>query len=252
MLRLFTIAVIVFGVLSSAAVRAENLTIAVNTNNAPFSWLDGKIARGIDVDIVREVAERAGHVVQFVVLPWKRVLNSVETGAVDGGTPAFYRTEREIFARYMKVPFRFAQFSAFVGKESNLTYESPASLKGLTVGKLLGYAVGPKFDEVVKKKDLDIVEVMGVEQALHMLRLGRIDVFINNSVVTKYRAKQLNINEQFSMLTPPVNPGEGVFLIFSKAKFGSKETRFFDKFDEALQSAIDDGTIEAIFNHYTQ
>jgi len=226
---------------------AEGLSVVVSDNNPPFSWSEQKIVRGIDVDIVREASKRAGYLVDIGVAPWKRMISMVKSGFADGGTSALYRKSREKFAVYTKVPLRQIQFGAFVRKSSNFSYQSPSSFAGMDVGKIRGYAIGEAFDQAKEAGVFKITEVDSAAQGLKMLVNKRIDVFVSNETVTQYWVKKKGYGGDVKMLHPPVNQGEYVFWIFSRAKY---KAEMGAKINDALQSMTDDGTLSSIVQYY--
>lgn len=236
-----------FALIGGQARATSDIEVAIAANNAPFSWREGDVLRGIDVDTVREAAKRLDIDVEFLVYPWKRMMLSVKNGAVDAGATAFYRKDREEFAIYSKIPLRIVQFNAFVHKDSSLNYQSPTSLAGLSVSKIRGYAVGSTFDQALEKKIFGVHELSSADKALQMLARKRFEVFVNNEIVTKYRSLKLGLNNVIKMLNPPVSSGEKVFLIFSKLKHAPE---FVARFDTVLQSMVYDGTLSSIIQHY--
>lgn len=230
----------------------EKLTIVSLEKFAPYSFRDGEQDRGIDVEIVIEAAKRAGFEVEFIFAPWKRVLSLVEFGKVDAGTPAFRRPEREAYASFTSVPLHVSRFNVFTDKKTSFKYTSIESLFGLKVAKIRGYSITKPFDEAGKNGKISVKQLDSIESALQMLVRNRVDVFVNNELSTLYRAKILGLGNRIAMNDTPVNAGEGAYLFFSKAKLGARSKDLARNFDLALQSMLDDGSVQAIIDSYVR
>ncbi len=63
----------------------------------PWRTLDG---RGLNLELIRMAAAKAGVAVQFVTLPWKRCLSEMRDGAVQGVFAASFLPDRMPFGAY--------------------------------------------------------------------------------------------------------------------------------------------------------
>lgn len=229
---------------------AETLTFAAQEKLAPYSWDDHGKARGINIEITQEAAKRAGFAVEFITSPFKRVLYGVKWGDVDGGLGVFRTAEREEYSDYTSIPLITVRVHAFTVKESSFRYKNVESLYGYNVGKIRGFSMGKSLETAKKNAKFEVTELNTVDSAIKMLARQRIDIIVNDYVTILYRAKQLSLSEAIQMQPIPVLPGEGVYLIFSKAKLGTRSKEITDKFNLALQSMDDDGTMQAIINRH--
>jgi len=238
--------------LMSDNLAAETLTIAALRDFEPYSWHDGSHAQGTDIEMIREASERAGFDVKFEFVPWKRVLLLVKLGKVNGGFPSFQRPDREEYAHYTSVPLHVSRQNVFTVKDSAFTYENITSLFGRNVTIMRGYSIGNKFDHASQNGKITVRQLDSLDIALKHLVGGRYDIFINNDLPTLYRATQIGLRNQISLKSPPINPGEGAFLIFSKASLGHRGKTLTQKFDDALKSMRADGTIQSIIASYVR
>ena len=228
------------------------LRFSTLNDNPPFSWTEGNIERGIDVDIVREAAKRAGYGVDFTLAPWKRLIGRITNGLDDGGMPLFYRPKREEFAIYTTVPVRMARFSMFVQKNGDETrnYNGLAEFTGQRIGQVRGLGVSEGFRQSIKINQIKHKEVTSTDQGLQLLVRKRLDGFVNDTLTTQYMIAKMNLEMKIVIMAPEVNEGEGVFLVLSKKKYGEKGAAIAEKLDEALRSMYADGTIISIIQYY--
>ncbi len=232
----------------------DTLRFAALADNPPFSWIDGNIHRGIDIDIVREAGKRAGYIVEFTQTPWKRMIGRIKSSVDDGGFPLFYRPEREKFAVFSTVPIRMARFSMFIASDRTeaTDFEGMKAYEGKTVGQIRGLGVSAAFAHELKEYRIRHVEVDSTDQGLQMLIRGRLDGFVNDTLTTQYMISKVNLSSQVTMLSPEVNEGEGVFLVFAKEKYKDTGEAMAAKFDAALKKMYEDGTIISIVKYYLQ
>jgi polar amino acid transport system substrate-binding protein len=240
---------LIFLLFSTKAVASVDLRIAVLGNNAPFSWIEGNIERGIDVDIVREAGKRAGYNILFVMNPWKRMIGALKTGQIDGALPLFYRTEREEFAVFTTVPIRLAQFNMFVPAQESEDRRFPGfhAYRGKIVGKVRGLGVSADFARSAQENEIRLKDVASADQGVQMLVRKRFHGFVNDTLTTQYVIVQMGVGDKIKMLTPGVNKGEGVFVVLSRARFNEDQANVItQKFNKALQRMTEDGTITSI------
>ncbi|NDV13169.1 transporter substrate-binding domain-containing protein [Crenobacter caeni] len=64
--------------------RASPLRVGINAEYPPFESLDGAgLPVGFDIDLTRQLAARMGRKVEFVNLPWRRLLQSLSQGRLE-------------------------------------------------------------------------------------------------------------------------------------------------------------------------
>ena len=206
--------------------------------------------KGMDVDVIREAAREAKIKIDLVLIPWSRILQSVELGIIDGGFPAFKRPEREIYASFMSIPLRKSRFSVFVHPQSKLNFENIGSLKGLMIAQIRGYSIGPEFDLARNKKLFQTFETSTTKHALKMVAHRRVDAFVNDHDTTLYEISNMKLSTKVKVLEKPVGNVESVFLFLSKKKLGSRASQITGKLDKALSNMRRDGRYEKILERY--
>ena len=118
---LFLTALVLTTLLSSRLVYADTITVAVEDKNyVPYYlWVDGK-PQGLCVEVAKAAIREMGHEVEFVRVPWVRVLLSVEQKRVDAGLCGTKNAERAAYSHYPEEPLTSFDATLFVRSDSSL------------------------------------------------------------------------------------------------------------------------------------
>lgn len=146
---------------------------------------------GLSVSMLQEVCKKLGLEPEFVRMPWKRCLKSMQTGKVDGIFNGSFKEERMEFGQYpMKNgkadPERRIATSAYViykHKNSDLAWDGKTfKVKGNRVGATLGYSVVGDL----KKAGLEVDEGKDYQKNLLKVMKGRIPATVELSDATDF------------------------------------------------------------------
>lgn len=247
-----TVLVVWSATVYAQALKREILQIGTVENVAPYIWRNKGQLVGLDVDVVKEAAKRAGFDIEFVSLPWNRLMLSLEHGLIDGAMPFFYRNERAVFGYYTNVPLRVAQFHVFVSREnSDLTrFDSFHVFRQQRLGKVRGLTIRSDFVSQIERNQIELVSLGTADQALKLLIHDRLSGVVHDTMAVQYLIYKEGLGDQVRMLSSPVNNGEGVFLVFSRKKFGARAATLAKRFDDVLAEMHRDGTIDGLTRHY--
>ncbi len=220
----------------------ETIKIGSMQNYAPYNF-KGESGRyiGIDVAIVEAVLTKIGISFAHAPRPWKRALLEFERGT----TQMLFQLKPspERFEKWHMVgPIRPNNRGYFVRHDSDiLDIKTIGDLEGLAVGIVGGY----KFSDAFKNaKNFRKYEVTNVEQNVHKLNLGRVDVVIENVIPFQYQIRKLGFEGKMRMLPTFAETGER-YVAFQKDEQGKNLAKIFQKtLDElianaAIQSIID-------------
>lgn len=166
----------------------EHYTVITTGTAAPFSMKDAQGAlSGIDIEIIKAIAESEGFSVSFFEKPWQEVLPSLEKGDYDIAVNGInYSDERN--SKYGLTTAYFYNPSAFM-------YKNNSKAKPTTLSELSGLTVGVMQDS---KQDLEASAVSGttvVRQenlytAYKALVQGTVDVVAYDMAVMQHLAKE--------------------------------------------------------------
>jgi polar amino acid transport system substrate-binding protein len=217
-----------------------------------FSGVGGEI-QGLDIDLVSEVAERAGCELEFVQGSWAGLLRLIRLGELDLLLGATHTPEREEFA-WFSTPYRHEEFLLYVraGEIDQLAADSLNDLldQDFRVGVTQGYIYSAPINELQTNpgyRDNFIEAAVGELNFTHLLDF-RIDGFIEDPFVAATIQRRRSWGGEIKPLSLDFGSGE-VHILFSRASVDEQQVR---RFDRALQSMRDDGTYDAIMQRYLQ
>lgn len=201
---------------------------------------------GIDVDVARAAGEQAGLTIRFKLLPWVRLENEIRRGAASEIECAFAYTrndERNTYMDFMQVPLKMTRYLIYTNSKNKSL--ALGDLKGKTIGLRRGFIVPGAFEEMRKRKELQIEEVDDDLTNFRKLSLNRIDAIVANADVGNKVLGQLNQTNIIASDTPIVETP--TFLIFNK---GKNLANLLPQLDKALLKLQQDGSVQKIREKY--
>ncbi|ELM3618354.1 transporter substrate-binding domain-containing protein [Aeromonas sobria] len=164
----------------------------------PFSQIDDKgQLDGLDVNLTRQILQRAGFTPKFRELPWARALHLVEHDQLDVAMAALPLPERQSYARF-SAPYRQ---SAYVLLSNNPipghqdrwdkldTLAALCNEQGLKIGKLRGTRPMHQMDNCPTLKMA--TEYNADDRLIDLLLARRLDGVIMEWQYARYRLAQL-------------------------------------------------------------
>jgi len=238
---LFILAFIFSIVSNSMAQYNDTIILAAEDNWIPYAKPDGT---GMSLDIIREAYKTVGIKVNFVVRPYKRILNEVKKGKYLGGfnVPREIANEKE-FVWGEEMIFEAYNFY-FVHKDRPLKAKNRYELKNSErIGVILAYGYGDFFtanDSIQKEWSAS------EEFNLQKLMLNRLDAVIIYDKGANYWLQKMNLTEDII----PAFPGEStdIYVGFSVALPESKY--YAKKLDEGIRKIRKSGLYKEILDHY--
>ena len=243
------LAVLLIWALSGAVAHAGDGGVYIYTNAPwpPRIIYDEKSANlsGIDIEIVREIAEAAGFEVHFTTTPWKRSLRMMALGTADITSSCQRKPDREKYMHFLEPPYIANSTKAFYllrGEESRIRrYED---IYGLTVGVNLKYRYSPKFDNdrrVAKhsvKKD---------EQLIRMLLYNRIDAFIGTEMIIDYLLIKGGHDRRILRAPFAFSEPAASHIVISKKSGLAKKLPVLQR---TMKKMVEEGAIDRIIRDY--
>lgn len=194
---------------------------------------------GVDVEIVRAIAELMDLSVTLIPCPWKRCLLMMEQGEIDIATSLQKRPERERYMSYFDQPYKTLIRRAFYlrkGEERNiLSYEDLA-------GKLIGYELGSKqFVRFDQDESLRKYPVPHPIQAFKMLASGRLDAVVMTESVGDYLVVTNGLTTQIGKAPYFHQKRSPAYLAISKK---SSLVPRIAEFNDAFAQLVEAGFVE--------
>ena len=225
-----------------AKVSADTISIVSDTAYAPFEFKDSdQVYKGIDVDIIQEVAKRAGWDYKMTFPGFDAAVNAVQSGQADAlmaGT-----TVTEARKKVFTFSDTYYDTSIVIYTKKGTKISKYSQLKGKTVGVKNGTAAQSFLEDNKKKYGYTIKTFDTSDLMNNSLDSGSIDAAMDDEPVVKYaisQGKDYAINMD----------GESVGSFAFGVKKGSKYEYLIEEFNTALAAMKSDGTYDQIMNKW--
>jgi len=168
---------------------AETLQIGANIGNVPWEFEDAEGNYvGFEVDLVTEIAERLGHEVEIVNIPFQGLFSAVQSGRIDAAISSITITEERLAS------VAFAQ--PYYDSDQSLTARAGGEVSSLEdlAGKTVGVDTGSTGDmwSTEHQAEYGIGEIRryeGLQPAMLDLAAGRLDAYISDIPALLYYTK---------------------------------------------------------------
>lgn len=236
---------------TASGVRADTITLVADPW-CPHNCEPGTDKPGYAIDIAKTVFEKAGHTVDYKVLPWTRALADTRAGKFDGAVGAG-STDGEGLV-LPKEPIGQSQNGAYVKTSSAFAFAGIKSLEPVVTGVVLDYTYPGSFGEYVTanaKNAKRIVASAGnnaLEQNLRRMIAGRgIDVVVDDVSVVGFNLKELNLAGEVK-LAGTIDEADPIYIGFAGGKATSKA--YADLLDAGIADLRKSGKLQEILGKY--
>lgn len=227
-------AIFVFG----ANAQADTISVVSDTAYAPFEFKDSdQVYKGIDVDIINEVANREGWDVEMTFPGFDAAVNAVQAGQADAlmaGT-----TVTEARKKVFTFSDTYYDTAVVVYTRSDAKVTNYKQLSGKTVGVKNGTAAQSFLKENQKKYNYKIKTFDTSDLMNNSLDTGSIYAAMDDQPVVQYA---INQGKDYAINIDGEKVGSFAFAV----KKGSKYEYLIDEFNEAFEAMKEDGTYDAI------
>ena len=217
-----------------------------------FADADGNV-RGLDVELVSEMAKEAGCSLSFAQKDWAGLIGDLRSGSVSILAGASRVAERETFALFSQ-PYRQETFSLYVraGENDRWRANSLAELVGgekkMRIGITDGYVYGSELEQLLDDAALSpqfISAPFSEAHAANMLE-HKIDGMLEDPFVAAAMISRKKLSDDIVRSGFQIKTGE-VSLMFSKAAVTPETVAAFDR---ALAAMRQDGRYNQIIQRY--
>jgi len=220
----------------------------------PYHYLAaGGELQGLDVEIVRLLADEAGCELEFLQGSWEGLLRLLRAGEVDVMMGATRIPAREAYAIFSE-PYRTEAFRLYVLDDDVERYRDRSLgdllSDGFRLGVTQGYFYGDEVGEVLERAEFQdrIVEAAVGELNFARLLDGRIDGFIEDPFVAAAIARRAAYPDRINALSPLLGSGPVNFM-FSRA---SVDPAIVERFDRALAGLRESGRHAELLDEYLE
>lgn len=215
----------------------ETLYVETSPDFAPFDYLIGDEYVGIDMDIIRAVADDMGVNVVFRTNTFDSILVSVPQGKCDIGASGFSYSEERAQSVNFSTPYAEINQVVVAPLDTDIktledVYGKKISVQNGTTGAT--YAAGVSNQVIYQKTYSDVILD---------LTTGKADCEIVDSTVAMSQVAAHPELQVLDILTD--SPIETYGFIFAK-----ENTELLERFNASLQNVIDSGLRDQIWEHY--
>lgn len=226
------------GLSLSSAVSAETLDVVTDPSFVPFEMMDqdsGEMV-GFDIDIINEVADRAGFEIDLNTMDFNGIIPAVQTGNVDIAIAGITITDERAEIVDFSDPYYDSGLRIMVGADND-EVETVEDLAGKRIGTKIG---STSYDYLEKNlgDEAEITPYPGSSDMYMALLGGSVDAVFYDAPNVGYFSKTRG--EGRAKVVGPLYEGQqyGIVLV--------KGSDWVEPVNEALASMREDGTYDEI------
>lgn len=243
------ISLFLFIVISSTDSWADVITLRAD-EWCPYNCQPNSNEPGFMVEIAEVIFKKAGHTVEYDIMPWSRAIEDARQGKINGIIAAGKDDAPDFIFPEIEQAKMYGAF--YVKKGDSWQYKGLDSLKVKVLGVIKDYTYIPEIDKYINdnQKNRKLIQVASGDTALDSsikkLLAGRIGVVIEDSnVMSQYIKKNLGADQlQVAGQLPP----DDLYIAFSPSNPKSKE--YAKMISEGIAELRKSGKITEILNKY--
>ncbi|MCM8737023.1 transporter substrate-binding domain-containing protein [Azospirillum sp. A1-3] len=182
--------------------KAGVLTVATEMQFPPFDFLENNEYKGVDRDLIDEVAKELGVKAKYMDLPWTSVLPGLEAKKFDLVIAPVTITKERVKRYAFTVPISEAT-AALMKRADDKTINKPEDIAGKKVGGGKGtsqLAQVKEFGQTLPTPP-DVREYVDSNQSYADLAAGRVDASVNSLPNLNFAASKRK--DTFAVVLPP-------------------------------------------------
>jgi len=218
----------------------ETITVASDIAYQPFEFDEGGEPVGFDIDLMREVGERAGFTPEFQNVTFDGIIPGLGNNLYDAAISAMTITPEREEAVDFSDPYFNADQSLLVLAGSGIL--SVDDLAGTVVGVQLGTTGASQAEEYQAAGQIGEVRTFDtIEDAFAALENGQVDAVINDLPVSQDRA---NGSDGRLEIVETIPTGEQYGIAFPQG------SELVEPANQALEQIKQDGTYAEIYERW--
>lgn len=239
---------IVLCLLLHAKASSQDIVLAADYY-CPLNCTPNTASPGYSIEIITKIFAPYGIKVVYKNMPWQRALALAKRGEIDGVIGALKAEAPQLI--FPKTPLSHIANHLFVKQHSRWQYVGIDSLMYQRLGVISGYSYGQEIDQyIIENNGSEFIKLVsgnsGVKTNIRKLLRGRIDVYVEDSQVMNYVAKELGI--QSKIKSAGVSSTKPIYIAFSPQS--ALALQFVQIFDHGFEPLKASGELNAILAKY--
>ncbi|WP_299876136.1 ABC transporter substrate-binding protein [uncultured Cocleimonas sp.] len=193
---------------------------------------------GFYFDFFRKIYEPEGIQLEFIIAPWRRATHEVKSGNSDFMVNAYLTPEKPSFI-YPKQPMNTSYTLALFDK-SKVDWNGQKSIENKKVIWMHGYGFHKYLDV-----DVNWSEIGTLKQGWELLRAGRVDYFLDDSLTTENYIK--DNNPDMSNIGKEIAYTIDTYPRFLDCERSNELIRIYEK---RMKTLIKSGELQALFEQW--
>ena len=227
---------------TTAFAQTPTVNVATDPSFVPFEMLDPETGEmiGFDMDIINEVADRAGFDVNLTTMEFSGIIPAVQTGSQEIAIAGTTITEERAQVVDFSDPYYDSGLQIIV-RADNEEVSSIEDLEGLSVATKIG-STSYDFLQQELGEDADITPYPGTAD-MYMALLGRnVDAVLYDAPNVAYLPQTRG--EGRTKVVGPLYEGQQYGIVFHKG------SEWVEPTNEALAAMREDGTYNEIYTKW--
>ena len=227
---------------TTAFAQTPTVNVATDPSFVPFEMLDPETGEmiGFDMDIINEVADRAGFDVNLTTMEFSGIIPAVQTGSQEIAIAGTTITEERAQVVDFSDPYYDSGLRIIV-RADNEEVSSLEDLEGLSIATKIG-STSYDFLQQELGEDADITPYPGTAD-MYMALLGRnVDAVLYDAPNVAYFSQTRG--EGRTKVVGPLYEGQQYGIVFHKG------SEWVEPTNEALAAMREDGTYDEIYTKW--
>jgi len=214
------------------------------------AYQEGNKVAGAAVDIVNELARRAGCKVEYVWLPRQRLFVEMEAGHIDMTMGAVRLPERDAYASFF--PYAYLQYDLLLSRRDDKRYTSLADFVAHGSGRLnvtRGIKYGPAIETLLETLAAKgrLEEVSNFDTVFSKLEMGRADGTLATPPIYARFLRTARFRDQLVVIPLPESEPQFTGIYLSRRSLSTADRQHYAL---ALKGMLADQAIVAIYHRY--
>ena len=237
-MRFLVAGALLCGSLVAKDITKDTLIVGTNAEYPPFEFVDeNSKVTGFDMDLVAELAKRAGVKYEILNMSFDGLIPALKTGKIDAALSGMSATEERRKSVDFTKPYYFSD-NLFIRKKGADVNATNMHLKKISA------QIGTLQESAAKSICGDLaVPAETVAAAILSLKAGKIDVVLTDSPIGYEYLKQNSDLEEFLKLPDGT---EGFAVAFNKGK----HLELIGKIDAAIEELKKSGEFDKMMEKY--